>query len=64
MRVEVVRESRLDEPGLELFGFAGDGEGRWRSEESWVSRCYGAREAANGLPFLNAAEGTQEFGPF
>jgi hypothetical protein len=39
-----VRESETDAPGLDLFAF-GHG-GAWRTEKSWVSRCYGERTAA------------------
>lgn len=62
--VEMVRESRHDAPGLALFGFATDVGGAWRKEEGWVSRCYGAREAAAVYGFHTEAEGAQEFVTF
>jgi Heparinase II/III-like protein/Heparinase II/III N-terminus len=62
--VEAVRASSLDAPGLALFGFAADGGGAWQKEEGWVSRCYGAREAATVCRFSTEAEGAQEFVTF
>jgi hypothetical protein len=62
--VESVSESRLDAPGLSLFGFAGDGDGAWHKEEGWVSRCYGAREAATVCRLHIEAVGAQEFVTF
>lgn len=59
-----LRENGRDAPGLELFGFVGGGGGLWRNEESWVSRCYGAREAATACRFSTEAEGAQEFVTF
>jgi hypothetical protein len=58
----IVRERRADAEGLELFAF-GDG-GSWRSEEGWVSRCYGERKSAPVCIFESAGEGAQDFYTF
>jgi len=47
--------------GLDLFAFGG---GAWRAEEGWVSRCYGAREAAPALVYEAQTEGGAEFFTF
>lgn len=49
-------------PALQLFAFGGNG--RWRIEEGWVSRCYGARTAAPVAAFSTANTGAQTFTTF
>jgi uncharacterized heparinase superfamily protein len=45
---------------LSAFGH----EGVWKVEDDWVSRCYGAREAAPVGRFSSRGEGAQEFVTF
>ncbi len=59
----LVRESKIDNPGLDLTVFGKDG-GQWRSEEGWVSACYGQRSPAPVCVFSVEAEGAQEFVTF
>jgi hypothetical protein len=46
---------------LDLFAFGG---GAWRREESWVSRCYGSREAAPSLVYEARTKGDAELFTF
>lgn len=46
-------------PGVELHAHGGGG--RWRTEEDWVSPCYGSRVAARVLTFEAEGEGPQDF---
>ncbi|CDM66250.1 heparinase II/III family protein [Pyrinomonas methylaliphatogenes] len=45
----VIRESARGRAGIEIFIFGAEGE--LRCEDSWVSRCYGARERAKTVRF-------------
>ena len=48
--------------GLSLHTFGANG--RWRREDGWVSRCYGARERAAVCVYEAAGRGVQEFYTF
>ncbi len=55
-------ERAFDLPGLEIFSFGNDGE--WRTENGWVSVCYGARTKAPVCTFSASGAGAQEFFSF
>lgn len=50
-----LREYSMDVPGLDLVAFSQGGA--WRTEQSWVSRCYGERTAAPLCVFSVASVG-------
>ena len=56
------REGTPSDAGLDLFAFGAGGA--WREGQGWVSRHYGAREAAPLLSFEAAATGPREFHTF
>jgi hypothetical protein len=51
-----------DEGGLDIRVFAGDG--RWKREEGWISRCYGEKQSARVYVFSLSARGDMEFVTF
>jgi hypothetical protein len=53
--VAAVREHERNAPGLDLVAFGPGGE--WRTEQSWVSRCYGERTTAPLCVFSSASIG-------
>ena len=57
-----VHEFPVNLPGFEVFVF-GQG-GKWRCDQSWVSKSYGHRSAAPVCTFTVEAEGEQEFFTF
>lgn len=57
-----VRAGGGGESLLDLFAFGR--EGRWRERQGWVSRCYGAREAARVVAYEAETVGAAEFHTF
>ncbi len=60
--VAAVRERSARLPGLEIFVCTEGGQ--WRTEESWVSRCYGERAAAPVSIFSKKIERAEQFVTF